>query len=179
MPVPLPLYERRAAARFLAEHAAKYPSQCAAAEALGIAQQTINKAVLHDQVGPYVMRAVLDYLRCDLRELLARYGDPRLAVPRHVRTLAIDPRAPKLPKEEAIEVGVRYGGGVSEHEVRAIADRFETALGDAPVIRWIELVLREIQRANERPPSDDKVRRLRGRASARRLPLARTNKIST
>lgn len=167
MTSPLPLFERRAAARFLARHADNYPNQFVAAEALGIAQQTINKAILHDQVGPYVMRAVLDYLRCDLRELIARYGDPSLPVPPHLAAQATTAPEPKSPKDEAIEVGIRYGGGISEREVRAIADRFDAALVDAPVIAWIETLLREIQRSYTRPLLEKTAER-RARASKKR-----------
>jgi hypothetical protein len=77
----------------------------------------------------------------DLTQLVARYGDPsKSPLPRPVEV------APKSAKDEAIDIAVRVGG-VTEDEVRPIADKLEPALQDAPLIRWVELLLHEIQLA--------------------------------
>lgn len=153
----LPAYEREAATAAIEEIVQTKGSQTAAGVALGVSQNAINKAILYKKVGPSVMRLLLDYLQLDIRGLVERYGDAR-ELPAHVGGAAEGER-PKTMKEEAIAAGVRYGGGVREEDVRAIADRFEPLLKNEPIIVWVETILREIQRTLVRPKMDQKAAR--------------------
>jgi hypothetical protein len=143
----LPPHEREAAKLALEEIIKKLGTQTAVGEALRISQGTVNRALLYTRVGPVMMRALLEYLNIDLRTLLERYG--KEAPPRpEVAPLSI--------KDEAIAAGVKYGGGVTEREVRAIADKWEPMLQNEPIAVWVETVLREIVRNFTRPRLDHK-----------------------
>jgi hypothetical protein len=118
----LPLHERQAARVAIEKLVEQLGSQAAVGEVLGCSQQAINKVTAYTKIGPTIMRNLLEYLRLDLRELLAQYGDPE--------TMPADVTEPQSIKEMAIDAGVKYGGGASERDVRAIADdAHEAALG--------------------------------------------------
>jgi hypothetical protein len=139
----LPLYERQAARAAIEQIVERLGSQAAAGAALGCSQQAVNKAVVYTKVGPSIMRSLLEYTRLDIRELLARYGDPT--------TMPADAATPQSIKEMAIDAGVKYGGGANERDVRALADKYEPVLKDEPVGVWVETLLREIRATITRP----------------------------
>jgi hypothetical protein len=172
----LPLHERQAARVAIEKLVEQLGSQAAVGEVLGCSQQAINKVTAYTKIGPTIMRNLLEYLRLDLRELLAQYGDPE--------TMPADVTEPQSIKEMAIDAGVKYGGGASERDVRAIADKYEPVLKDADVGLWVETLLREIRATLTRPRLDQKaekrlvrskqriIRKLHGSTAAKRAVAA-------
>lgn len=158
----LPLYERQAARKAIEELVGRFGSQAAAGSEIGVSQNAVNKALLYTQVGPSVMRRLLDYLHVDAPTLVARYGDPS-KLPQAQG--AARPSALSV-KQEAIIAGVRYGG-VSERDVRALADKWEPVLKDEPIIVWVETLLREIQRSLLAPARAQKDAQRRKRTGQR------------
>jgi hypothetical protein len=83
-----------------------------------------------------------------------------------------------------LDAGVKYGGGASERDVRAIADKYEPVLKDADVGLWVETLLREIRATLTRPRLDQKaekrlvrskqriIRKLHGSTAAKRAVAA-------
>jgi hypothetical protein len=159
----LPLVERQAARAAIEQIVQTTGSQSAAGNALGVSQNAINKAVLYTRIGPAVLRAVLDHLELDVKQLVARYGDPSHAGPHHAA-----PAAPRSSKEEAILAGVRYGG-VREADARAIADEYEAVLKDAPLIEWVETMLGQIQKRHLLPGRQEKAADRRRKSQQRVL----------
>jgi len=137
----LPLHERQAARAAIEQLVRVHGSQNAASAALGISQNAVNKAVLYTRVGPTVMRILLEHLRLDLKGLLERYGDPtKIATPAEPAPLAL-----QSPKEQAITTMLQFAPSADQAEVRAIADEYDTLLKDAPPIRWLDALVREVQ----------------------------------
>jgi hypothetical protein len=163
----LPLVERQAARAAIEELVRSAGSQAAAGHALGLSQNAVNKAVKYTRVGPNIMRALLEYMKIDTKELLARYGG---AAPSAERARAVHPptAAPLSFKDEAIMAGVRYGG-VREEVARAIADKYEAVLADAPLIEWVETMLSKIQTQHHRPAREEKAATRREKAQQRIL----------
>ena len=142
----LPLHERQAATSAIRELVDKHGSQAAAGAVLGVSQNAINKAMLYTKVGPSVMRVLLEHLGTDVPGLLDKYGDPATRPARAATGAAPAPSPALSPKEEAIQAAVRYGGGVREKEVRELADRLESYLGDATTLVWVETLLGEVRK---------------------------------
>ena len=155
----LPLHERQAARAAIEKLVEQLGSQAAVGEALGYSQQAINRVVVYTKIGPSIMRSLLEYMRLDLRELLARYGDPE--------TMPAELTQPQSIKEMAIEAGVKYGGGASEKEVRALADKYEPVLKDEPIGVWVETLLREIRATITRPRLEQKAEKRMVRSKQR------------
>ncbi len=156
----LPLHERQAARAALEHLVEKLGSQTAVGAALDTSQPSINKAILYSKIGPGVMRSLLEYLQIDIKELLTRHGDPSKPLS--------PPSAPRSHKEEAIIAGVRYGN-VREADARAIADAYETVLKDAPLVEWIETMMREIQKRHLTPAREEKAATRRRKTQQRIL----------
>jgi Xaa-Pro aminopeptidase len=157
----LPLHEREAARAALEEVVERAGNQTAAAEVLGVSQAAINKAILHKTIGPSILRVILDHFKFDVRELVERYGD--------ASSLPEESRRPKTVKDEAIIAAVRYGGGISEKDVRAMADRLEPLLDGRPLIAWLEALLREIQHDYIRPMLEKKAATRAEKSEQRRI----------
>jgi len=172
----LPLHERQAARAAVEKLVEQLGSQAAVGEVLNCSQQAINKITAYTKIGPTIMRNLLEYLRLDLRELLAQYGDPA--------TMPAEVAEPQSIKEMAIDAGVKYGGGASERDVRALADKWEPMLANADVGLWVETLLREIRATITRPRLEEKaqkrlvrskqrlIRKLHGTAAAKRAVAA-------